>query len=139
VGGEEEGDPPLSQLTHSAFVCLPPPLPSRADVGWDESLDEYRLGTGPIAGRNVTLIVEQVVTALAMDPRRTFQAVEMAFWLVIYEQFPPDLQALFVRAVQSKQLTFLNAGWSMHDEANPSYVDMLDNTHVSHSLVVGIP
>ncbi len=99
-------------------------------MGWDETKDQYKLGNGPINGRNVTLIVEQVVTALAQDPRRTFQAVEMAYWIEIYEAFPPALQQLFVQAVRNRQLIFLNAGWSMGDEASPSYVDMLDNQYV---------
>ena len=34
--------------------------------------------------------------------------------------------------VENGQLTFINGGWSMHDEANPSWVDMLDNTFVGH-------
>jgi hypothetical protein len=37
--------------------------------------------------------------------------------------------------VASGQLEFINGGWSMHDEACPTFIDMLDNTHVGQRLI----
>lgn len=33
------------------------------------------------------------------------------------------------------QLEFINGGWCMHDEAAPSYVDMIANTALGHRLI----
>ena len=34
------------------------------------------------------------------------------------------------------QLEFLNAGWSMHDEACPSYEDMINNMMIGHQFLL---
>ena len=38
--------------------------------------------------------------------------------------------------VKNKQLEFVNAGWSMHDEACPIYEDMIDNMMYGHDFVL---
>lgn len=38
------------------------------------------------------------------------------------------MQDLVRGFVSSGQLEFINGGWDMHDEANPSFVDMIDQT-----------
>ena len=48
-----------------------------------------------------------------------------AFFQIWYETQPAALQAQVQQLVANKQLTFTNGGWSMHDEANPTYIDML--------------
>lgn len=48
-----------------------------------------------------------------------------AFFQVWYENQSPAIQATVQGLVASGQLTFVNGGWSMHDEANPTYIDML--------------
>ena len=35
--------------------------------------------------------------------------------------------------VSEKRLTFINGGWSMHDESAPYFLDMIDNTAFGHS------
>ena len=49
---------------------------------------------------------------------------------VWFENQPRALQDAVRGLVANKQLVFLNGGFSMHDEASPSFVDMLDNTAV---------
>lgn len=93
---------------------------------------QYYEGNGPIGGRNVSKIISQVVQGLLADPQRRFSYVEMAFFQIWFETQSPALQAQVQQLVASKQLVFLNGGWSMHDEANPTYIDMLDNTAVGH-------
>jgi hypothetical protein len=39
------------------------------------------------------------------------------------------------RMVTTGQMAFLNGAFSMHDEASPSYVDMVDNTALGHRLI----
>lgn len=38
--------------------------------------------------------------------------------------------------VKSGRLEMLNAGWSMHDEANPHYEDMITNMQKGHEFVL---
>ena len=91
----------------------------------DETYLQYFRGTGPIHGRNVTQIIDAVVTELLADPKRRFSYVEQAFFQLFYEQQAPARQAQIQGLVAAKQLVFLNGGWSMHDEANPTYTDMV--------------
>ncbi len=37
--------------------------------------------------------------------------------------------------VDRGQLEFINGGWSMHDEACPTFIDMIDNTHLGGRLI----
>ena len=41
---------------------------------------QYYHGNGPIGGRNVSRILEQVTIALAADPARKFSVTEQAFF-----------------------------------------------------------
>ena len=106
------------------------------DVGWDETYMQYYLGNGPIGGRNVSQILTNIVRGLAADPKRRASYVEQAFFQLWYETQSLDVQATVRTLVASKQLVFLNGGWSMHDEAAPTYIDMLDNTAVGQRAIV---
>lgn len=37
--------------------------------------------------------------------------------------------------VSTGQLELLNGGWSMHDEACPTYTDMIENMAKGHSFI----
>lgn len=65
-----------------------------------------------------------------------FSKVEQAFFQIWFETQDSDTQTAVKGLVASGQLTFLNGGWSMHDEANPTFVDMLDNTALGHRHIV---
>jgi alpha-mannosidase len=106
------------------------------DVGWDETYMQYYQGDGPIGGRNVTRILRAVVAGLLQDPKRRFSYVEQAYFQVWFETQEEDVKASVRALVASKQLVFLNGGWSMHDEASPSFVDMLDNTAVGQRAIL---
>ena len=38
--------------------------------------------------------------------------------------------------VKSGQLELLSGGWSMHDEACPTYEDMIDNMMTGHDFIL---
>jgi len=97
---------------------------------------QYYDGDGPIGGRNVSRILRAVVAGLQQDPRRRFSYVEQAYFQVWFETQSPATQAAVRALVASKQLVFLNGGWSMHDESSPSFVDMLDNTAVGQRAII---
>jgi alpha-mannosidase len=97
---------------------------------------QYFQGTGPIQGRNVTRILTAVIAGLLEDPKRRFSYVEQAYFQVFFENQSPEMQATIRGLVASRQLVFLNGGFSMHDEASPSFVDMLDNTAVGQRAIL---
>ncbi len=66
---------------------------------------------------------------------RTFSYVEQAFFQRWVESADEDRLADMRAAVASGQMVFLNGAWAMHDEASPSYVDMIDNTALGHRLI----
>ena len=45
------------------------------------------------------------------------------------------MQAATKKLFNNNQLTFVNGGWCMHDEAAPHYVDMVDQTSLGHRLL----
>ena len=129
----------------SAWQYLPP-VPtirvhiaphSHEDVGWGETMGQYYYGTGPYPPeiRNVTRILSLVIEGLLADPARRFAYVEQAYFQLYYATSTPAAQADIRRLVASKQLVFLNGGWSMPDEAAPSYIDMLNNLAVGHRAI----
>lgn len=52
----------------------------------------------------------------------------MRWW---FEQ-DEDMQESVKKLVRNGQLEFINGGYCMHDEAAPSYIDMIDQTTLGH-------
>ena len=65
--------------------------------------------------------------ALAANPERKFCECEMAFFKKWWDIQTEEKQEQVKGFVKNGQLEFVNAGWSMHDEACPIYEDMIDN------------
>lgn len=107
------------------------------DVGWGETYMQYYYGTGPYGPqfRNATKIFSQVVAGLLADPARRFSYVEQAFFMLFFESASPAMRAAVRGLVSSRQLVFLNGAFSMHDEAAPTYTDMLDNLATGHRSI----
>ena len=76
-----------------------------------------------------------MVLGLLENPDRRFIYVEQAFFQRWWSEQTPAKQAQVQGLVASGQLEFINGGWSMHDEACPSFIDMLDNTHLGQRLI----
>ena len=107
---------------------------SHQDLGWGETYLQCYYGNGPYPAstRNVTQIFSLVMAELLADPARRFAEVEQGFFQLFWASSTPAAQADIRGLVARKQLVFLNGGWSMSDEAAPSYVEMLDNLAVGH-------
>jgi alpha-mannosidase len=114
---------------------------SHDDVGWLKSPQEYFdgsqvLGVDPggsgvslyYANGAVQFILTSVMDALRANADRKFVVVEQWFFKRWYEQQDEDVQTLVGSLVASGQLVFANGGLVMHDEASPTYIDMLDQT-----------
>ena len=106
-------------------------------VGWLKTVDQYYYGANnTIQHSNVNSIISATVLALLEDPNRRFIEVEQAFFQRWWSDQTPAKQAAVQGLVASGQLEFINGGWSMHDEACPSFVDMLDNTAVGQRAIL---
>jgi len=86
--------------------------------------------------QQVVFIINAVVAGLQRNSSRKFSYVEQAFFQYWYETQNVTTQNIVKGLVANGQLTFLNGGWSMHDEANPTYVDMLDNTATGQRAIL---
>ena len=106
------------------------------DVGWLKTVDQYFYGANnSIQHANVQSIIDASVNALLENPDRRFIYVEQAFFQRWWAVQKPSKQAAVVGLVNAGQLEFINGGWSMHDEACPSFIDMLDNTALGQRLI----
>jgi alpha-mannosidase len=106
------------------------------DVGWLKTVDQYYYGANnSIQHANVNSILDAMVAGLLEDPNRRFIYVEQAFFQRWWAEQSPAKQGQVRDLVGRGQLEFINGGWSMHDEACPTFVDMLDNTALGQRLI----
>jgi len=62
--------------------------------------------------------------------------VEIKFFKMWWDLQTDDMKNKVRGLVKNKQLEFVNAGWSMHDEACPIYEDMIDNMMFGHDFIL---
>jgi hypothetical protein len=109
---------------------------SHDDVGWLKTVDQYAEGShNGIQHTNVNLEIDTVLTSLLENADRKFIFVEQAFFSRWVEQQTDATIALMRSVVESGQLEMVNGAWAMHDEAAPSYVDMIDQTSLGHRVI----
>lgn len=114
---------------------------SHDDVGWLKAPHEYFqgsriLGLDPggsglsvyYANGAVQYILTSVIDALSANPDRRFVVVEQWFFQRWWNAQDDAVQARVRGLVASAQLVFANGGLVMHDEASPTFSDMLDQT-----------
>ena len=74
--------------------------------------------------------------ALLNNPERKFSEVEVKFfkmwWDLQNDQMKEDVKML----VANGQLELINGGWSMHDEAGPTWQDMINNMMIGHDFLL---
>jgi lysosomal alpha-mannosidase len=84
----------------------------------------------------VHLILDEVIQELLKDEKKRFSYVEMKFFSMWWRNQTEDLKDQVRALVRQGRLELLNAGWSMHDEACPTYEDMLNNMQIGHEFVL---
>ena len=98
------------------------------DVGWLKTYEEYFTGTNQgVTIANVKLILDTTIEALLRNPDYRFTYVEIKFFSMWWEKQTAELQDQVRTLVNEGRLEFVNAGWSMHDEACTHYDDMMNN------------
>ena len=101
---------------------------SHDDVGWLKTVDQYFTGDEEkIQKANVTEILTNNIRALLENPERRFSYVEIKFFSMWWDNQTQEMQNDVKVLVSEGRLEFLNAGWSMHDEACTHYDDMMNN------------
>lgn len=107
------------------------------DVGWLKTVDMYYSGSNNRAQDAVVhLILSTTIDELIKDPRRKFTYVEMKFFSMWWERQTETRKTAVRSLVSEKRLEFVNAGWSMHDEACTHYEDMINNMIIGHDFLM---
>ncbi|XP_039281888.1 lysosomal alpha-mannosidase isoform X2 [Nilaparvata lugens] len=98
------------------------------DISWLKTFDQYYLGTNSgIQNVAVQHILETVVDELMKNEERRFVYVESAFFWRWWKEQSNEIRNHVIRLVDGGQLEFAGGGWSMNDEANPSYQQIIDS------------
>jgi hypothetical protein len=74
--------------------------------------------------------------SLLDDPRRKFCEVEMKFFSMWWDNQDHDMKMKVRKLIADGQLELINGGWSMHDEACPTYDDMINNMMIGHEFIL---
>ena len=107
------------------------------DVGWKKTVDEYYDGAKQsVQLGDVSMTISTVVQSLLKDEKRKFTYVEMKFFSMWYNEQTEETRRQVRRLVKEGRLEFVNAGWSMHDEACPHFEDMINNMMYGHRFLL---
>lgn len=110
---------------------------SHDDVGWLKTVNQYFDGTRKdVQFNNVGVELGAIMEALQTNPQRTFSEVEMKFFTMWWDTQSDHTKENVRKLVRNGQLEIINAGWSMHDEACPTYEDMLNNMMIGHEFIL---
>jgi alpha-mannosidase len=102
-----------------------------------KTVDQYYAGLkGTIQQACVKCILDSLIPALSTNPDRKFIYVEQAFFQRWWSEQGAATRAQTRAFVANGQLEMINGGWSMHDEANPDYVSMVDQTTLGHRFIL---
>ncbi len=74
-----------------------------------------------------------MIDELLLDPTKKFTYVEMKFLSMWWKYQTDDMKNKVRMLVQQGRLEFVNAGWSMNDEACTHYEDIINNMYFGHN------
>jgi alpha-mannosidase len=110
---------------------------SHDDVGWLKTPEEYYDGSRrDIYFSGVRVELTTIVDALLKDSSRKFSVVEMKYFSMWWADQTPERKDQTRKLVQTGQIEIVNAGWSMHDEACPTYEDFIANMMIGHDFAL---
>eukprot|EP01041_Mallomonas_annulata_P000682 gene682-1305_t len=106
------------------------------DPGWLKTMDQYFHGSNnTIYFAGVQYILDTVVQILSDDKRKKFSYAEMSFFTMWYDRLCSKRKEIVKDLVRRRQLSFMNGGWCMHDEASSHYLSMIDQTSLGHAFL----
>ena len=107
------------------------------DVGWLKTVEEYFTGlTNWVQQASVVQTIDTMILELIDDPTKRFTYVEMKFFSMWWREQTDTLKEQVRTLVKEGRLEFVNAGWSMHDEACTHYEDMINNMMIGHQFLM---
>lgn len=108
------------------------------DVGWRKTVEQYYYGYNTTMERcgSVHEILTTSIQALTENQARTFTYAEMKFFSMWWYNQTDSMKDTVRFLIQNKQLTFVNGGWCMHDEATTHFVGMIDQTTLGHQFLL---
>lgn len=126
----------LSKISDTKFNVHIVPH-SHDDPGWLKTADQYYSGfNSSIYTASVKHIFNSVVTELSKNGDRTFSFCEVSFFQRWWHEQTPKMKENVRYLFKNGQLSFLNGGWVMHDEASSHYVSMIDQTTLGHRFLL---
>lgn len=106
------------------------------DVGWLKTVEQYFYGLNmTIQHACVNDILDTVVASLLENPSRTFTYVEQKFFSMWWDLQDDAIKDSVRYLVSNEQLSFVNGGWCMHDEAATHFIGMIDQTTLGHRFL----
>lgn len=110
---------------------------SHDDPGWLKTADQYYSGhNSTIYRASVQYIFNSVIDELKKSPERKFVMCEISFFERWWSEQDELSKTIVRRMLESGQLSFVNGGWVMHDEASAHYVSMIDQTTLGHQFLL---
>ena len=110
---------------------------SHDDVGWLKTVDEYFTGgMAEIQVADIEIIIDSVIKQLLLDKEKHFSQVEMKFFTMWWRTQTDSMKNQVRQLVTEGRLEFLNAGWSMSDEAAPHFDDFINNMMKGHDFLL---
>jgi len=82
------------------------------------------------------MTLDTAIPELLKDPRRRYTQVEMKFFSMWWKDQTNEMKATVRTLANEGRLEFVNAGWSMHDEACTHYEDQINNMHIGHQFLL---
>eukprot|EP01112_Ceratiomyxa_fruticulosa_P008820 TRINITY_DN2284_c1_g1_i1.p1 TRINITY_DN2284_c1_g1~~TRINITY_DN2284_c1_g1_i1.p1 ORF type:complete len:130 (-),score=24.65 TRINITY_DN2284_c1_g1_i1:157-546(-) len=92
---------------------------SHCDAGWLKTVDQYYEG-------EVSVILTQVVNALASSPDKKFVWSEIVYFSMWWEEQSPETQQIVRNLVAEKRFEFVGGGWVQNDEAVAHFNSVID-------------
>ncbi|KAI2808071.1 Lysosomal alpha-mannosidase [Blomia tropicalis] len=97
------------------------------DVGWLKTVEQYYYGSKTYYQKaGVQYILDSVMNELIHNKERKFIYVETAFFWKWWMEQDYGMRNIVKELVETGQLEFINAGWSMNDEASTHYNSIID-------------
>jgi alpha-mannosidase len=108
------------------------------DVGWRKTVEQYYYGYNTTMERcgSVHAIITTSIQALTENPSRTFTYVEMKFLSMWWYNQTDAMKDTVRFLIANRQLTIVNGGWCMHDEAATHFMGMIDQTTLGHQFLL---
>jgi hypothetical protein len=110
---------------------------SHDDVGWLKTVEQYYYPDRncSISPNSVQKILSTTIDALQQNAARTFVVVETKFFAMWWKEQNDAVKDTVRLLVANQQLTFVNGGWCMHDEAATHFIGMIDQMTTGHTFL----